>query len=222
MPVLLLLVLMLIAVPTTVLADTQFNYDGFFSRMKKSEKAEFSDITLAFLLQKQGTTEVCDIEQADITTDISSEPLTLASNGELILPYSELLNRRKALIKIRQPDTAVPCDLNFRLRSKIALDASISWASLLKLHQQFDALLQDLAGLGKYFLPPMTGVSIHFNTDVTLLQAPATLQNRIRCQSQICHVQLLPALSAEDLADPLESVTFSSAPSYLVPMLTRQ
>ena len=35
-------------------ADTVFNYDGFYARMKKSEKAEYSDITLSFLLQKTG------------------------------------------------------------------------------------------------------------------------------------------------------------------------
>ena len=43
----------LVAFSGSALADTVFNYDGFYARMKKSEKAEYSDITLAFLLQKQ-------------------------------------------------------------------------------------------------------------------------------------------------------------------------
>jgi hypothetical protein len=211
--------LVLSSLSFSVLANTQFNYDGFYARMKKSEKAEYSDITLAFLLQKQGTTAACDIDKALITTDISSEPLTLAANGELILPYSELLNNRKALIIIEQPAAATPCDLNFRLRSKMPLDAQISWAQLTKMHQQFQLLLQDLAGLGKYFLPTMNGVTLHFDKDVVLQQAPVALQSRVQCQAKACHIQILPALSAEQSA--AASLEFTAAPAYLVPLLSR-
>ena len=214
------LCLMMASLSFTALANTQFNYDGFYARMKKSEKAEYSDITLAFLLQKQGTTEACQIEQANITTDISSEPLTLAANGELILPYSELLNNRKALIVLQQPVGAAPCDLNFRLRSKMPLDANISWTQLEKMHQQFQLLLRDLAGLGKYFLPEMTGVTIHFDTDAVLKDAPTEVQSRVQCQAKACQIQLLPALVTGDASNK-PSLEFSTAPAYLVPLLTR-
>ncbi len=214
------LCLMMASLSFTTLANTQFNYDGFYARMKKSEKAEYSDITLAFLLQKQGTTEACQIERANITTDISSEPLTLAANGELILPYSELLNNRKALIVLQQPVGAVPCDLNFRLRSKMPLDANVSWAQLEKMHQQFQLLLRDLAGLGKYFLPEMSGVTIHFDTDAVLTDAPAMVQSRVQCQDKACQIQLLPALVKAD-ASQQPSLQFATTPAYLVPLLTR-
>ncbi len=215
-----ILLLAAASVSLPAIANTQFNYDGFYARMKKSEKAEYSDITLAFLLQKQGSTDACQIDKAMITTDISAEPLTLASNGELILPYSELLNNRKALIVIEQPKAAEPCDLNFRLRSKMPLDANISWAQLARMHQQFQSLLGDLAGLGKYFLPEMTGVSLHFDADTVLEHAPAALQSRVQCQTRVCQVQLLPALAAEAAAAPAP-LQFSNAPAYLVPLLTR-
>ncbi len=215
---LMLLVMTSLSLPAA--ANTQFNYDGFYARMKKSEKAEYSDITLAFLLQKQGSTDSCLINKAMITTDISAEPLTLASNGELILPYSELLNNRKALIVIEQPAAAVPCDLNFRLRSKMPLDATVSWGQLTKMHQQFQLLLRDLAGLGKYFLPEMTGLTVHFAKDAVLQHAPAALQSRVQCQGSACQIQLLPALAPEAAALTSE-LQFASAPTYLVPLLTR-
>ena len=198
-----------------VVADTQFNYDGFYSRLKKSEKVQYSDITLAFMLQQQATTLPCDVTAARITTDISDDPLTIAHNGELILPYSELLNSRKALIKLTQPAAAKPCDLNFRLRSKLPLDANIEWQQLVKMHQQFDGLLKDLAGLGKYFLPAMTGVTLMFEREVVLEAAPAALQGRIECQLLQCKVLLA------DAADLIGTIRFNQAPQTVLPLLPR-
>lgn len=196
-------------------ADTLFNYDGFYSRLKKSEKVEYSDITLAFMLQQQATTLPCEVTAARITTDISDEPLTIAQNGELILPYSELLNSRKALIKLSQPSAAKPCDLNFRLRSKLPLDAEIEWQQLVRMHQQFDGLLRDLAGLGKYFLPAMTGVTLQFEREVVLDFAPAALLNRIQCQASQCQILLA------DAAELTGKIRFNQAPQTVLPLLPR-
>ncbi|MBU2278283.1 MAG: DUF2987 domain-containing protein [Gammaproteobacteria bacterium] len=208
-------VILLLAVPMTVVADTQFNYDGFYSRLKKSEKVEYSDITLAFMLQQQATNLPCDVTAASITTDISDEPLTIASNGELVLPFSELLNGRKALIQLKQPESATACDLNFRLRSKLPLDAEIEWKQLLKMHHQFDNLLKDLAGLGKYFLPEMTGVTLQFEREVVVESAPADLAKRIHCQLLQCQVLLS---DAEALAGVIR---FNQAPHTVLPLLPR-
>lgn len=206
---------MLLTLGCPLLADTQFNYDGFYSRLKKSEKVEYSDITLAFMLQQQATHQPCEINAARITTDISDEPLTVASNGELVLPYSELLNSRKALIKLEQPPQAKACDLNFRLRSKLPLDAAIDWQQLVKMHQQFDGLLKDLAGLGKYFLPAMTGVTLQFEREVVLETAPAELASRIHCQAQQCQVML------QDAAALNGKLIFNQAPHTVLPLLPR-
>lgn len=200
---------------TPVAADTQFNYDGFYSRLKKSEKVEYSDITLAFMLQQQATTLPCDVTAARITTDISDDELTVASNGELVLPYSELLNSRKALILLQQPEGAKACDLNFRLRSKLPLDAGIDWAQLQKMHQQFDGLLKDLAGLGKYFLPEMTGVTLQFEREVVLESAPAELASRVHCKMLQCQVLLT------DAAELKGSLRFNQAPHTVLPLLPR-
>lgn len=208
--------LVVVTLLTPALADTVFNYDGFYARMKKSEKAEYSAITLAFLLQKAGATERCQIDSAAITTDISSAPLTLAANGELLLPYDELLNSRKALIQLKQQPDAVPCDLNFRLRSRLPLDKTLSLAQLHKTHQQFDGLLKDLAGLGKYFLPDMTGVTVLFSSDALVEDVSQVLLERVKCEGKQCHIDLT-GLDANTAA----SVSFNQTPDYLVPLLQR-
>lgn len=215
-PALLTLSVTLLAMCLPVQADTVFNYDGFYARMKKSEQAQYSDITLAFLLQKAGSTETCQIESAAITTDISSMPLTLAVNGELILPFDELLNSRKALIVLKQPAQAEACDLNFRLRSRLPLEPQITLSQLLKTHQQFEDLLRELAGLGKYFLPDMTGVTVLFSSEALVQEISPQLVNRVKCENKQCHIDL-SGLSATDNA----SIRFSQTPDYLVPLLQR-
>jgi hypothetical protein len=208
--------LLFLALLTPAQADTVFNYDGFYARMKKSEKPEYSDITLAFLLQTAGSAERCQIDSAAITTDISEEPLTLAANGELILPYNELLNSRKALIRLKQPPGAVPCDLNFRLRSRLPLDKTLDLAQMHKTQLQFDRLLNDLAGLGKYFLPDMIGVTALFSTDALVENVSPALLSRVKCEGKQCHIDLT-GLDTQAAA----SISFKQAPDYLVPLLQR-
>ncbi|MDF3127323.1 DUF2987 domain-containing protein [Rheinheimera sp. 1928-s] len=197
----------------SALADTVFNYDGFYSRMKKSEKVEFSDITLAFMLQKTGTNDPCVVDNAVITTDISEAPLTIANNGELILPYDELLNSRKALIVLKQPESAQSCDLNFKLRSKMPVPQQVTIAQLRKLQSQFDELLDSLAGLGKYWLPDVSGLTLHFATEVMAQSTDAAFQQQLLCEQTRCRVQL-PA----SLADSA-TVEFSKVPDHATPLL---
>lgn len=194
--------------------ESVFNYDGFYARLKKSEQAKYANVTLAFFLQQSGSKQPCQAERALMTTDISSEPLTIASNGELVLPYSELLNSRKALVRIVQPAGAAACDLNFRLRSRLPLDAQIELPQLLALRQQLSDLLADLAGLGRYFLPEMTGVTLVFAEPAQPVSVPALLADRLACTDTQCHLHL-QGLSAQQSA----SLVFAKAPLHLVPLL---
>jgi len=105
--------------------------------------------------------------------------------------------------------------LNFRLRSKLPLDAAIEWPQLIKMHQQFDGLLKDLAGLGKYFLPQMTGVTLQFEREVVLESAPAELASRVQCKMMQCQVLLT------DAAELKGSLRFNQAPHTVLPLLPR-
>lgn len=204
---------MLVAFCSSALADTVFNYDGFYARMKKSEKVEFSDITLAFMLKKTGTNDPCIVENALITTDISEAPLTIANNGELILPYDELLNSRKAQIILKQPENVDACDLNFKLRSKMPVPQLVSVAQLRKLQSQFDQMLDTLAGLGKYWLPDITGLTVHFTQEVIAQSSDAALSQQLLCEQNSCRI-FLPA----SLADTA-TVQFSKVPDHVTPLL---
>lgn len=197
----------------SALADTVFNYDGFYARMKKSEKVEFSDITLAFVLQKAGTTEVCQVDKALITTDISEAPLTIAGNGELMLPFDLMLNAQKALIVLKQPEGAIACDLNFKLRSKMPVPQQVTVAQLRKLQGQFDQLLDSLAGWGKYWLPEVSGLTVHFDSEVVAQSSDAALAQQVLCEQNRCRIFLVGSLADK------ATVQFSKVPDHSTPLL---
>lgn len=204
---------LLVAFSSSAVADTVFNYDGFYARMKKSEKVEFSDITLAFVLQKAGTSEACSVDKALITTDISEAPLTIAGNGELMLPFDLMLNAQKALIVLKQPEGADACDLNFKLRSKMPVPQQATVAELRKLQAQFEALLDSLAGWGKYWLPEVSGLTVHFASEVVAQSSDAALIQQLVCEQNRCRI-LLPA-SLSDKA----TIQFSKVPDHATPLL---
>ena len=206
------------AMPWQVHAETVFNYDGFYARMKKSEKPEYSQVTLTFILQQRGKAERCEVERAEITTDISKDALTVASNGELILPYDEVYNQRKALIRIYQKPNAAPCDLNFRLRNKMPLGNELSLGQLRTLHQQFDALLKDLAGMGKYFLPTMSGVTVQFDVEKPALSSTATVEGAVHCSQQQCQLDLS---QLHEVSNDVK-LRFLQTPTYISPFISRQ
>jgi len=206
---------LLVAFSGSAVADTVFNYDGFYARMKKSEKVEFSDITLAFVLQKAGSTDPCVVDKALITTDISEAPLTIAGNGELMLPFDEMLNVQKALIVLKQPENAAACDLNFKLRSKMPVPQQATVAQLRKIQAQFDQLLDSLAGWGKYWLPDVSGLTVHFNTEAIAESSDAAFSQQLLCEQNRCRIFLPESL------DDKATVQFSKMPDHATPLLLK-
>lgn len=201
--------LALCAVP--ILAkESVFTYDGFYARLKKSEQAQYSYVTLTFLLRQQNSEHVCVIDQAMLTTDLLSQPLTLAANGELLLPFDEQMNDNKAKIRLQQHEDAVPCDLNFRLRNKLPLSRDISLLEVRKIHQQFDLLMDEMAGIAKYMLPEIKGVTVLFSQPAQL-QTPV---DYVQCQELQCTIDLSKV--------PADGVlSFTKTPDYIVPWIPR-
>lgn len=201
---------LLIVASTVSAKETVFQYDGFYARLKKSEQATYSHVTLAFLLRQQQSDKVCDLKRASITTDLLNKPLILAANGELLLPYDQELNDNKAKIRLEQADDAITCDLNFRLRNKLPLTATIQLADVHKMHRQFKLLMDDMAGVAKYFLPTMPGVMLQFAQPV----ATTSLPDYVHCDGRNCLLDLEKTPATGELVFPV-------APDYIVPWIQR-
>lgn len=199
--------------PFTTFADTIFSYDGFFNRMKKVQKAGYHDITLTFALLRQGNAELpCQLIQLYLISDIHHQAVSIADNGELNLPYDETLKDSKAKLVIEQADNVLPCELQFRIRSRMPLTATLSLSELQHYQQQFKALMKDLSGISYRWLPPVTGISAKFAAEAELLQGNTEV---ISCQQQDCTLYLDKlAVAGENM-----NWVFRQAPLYLYPYI---
>ncbi len=198
---------------TVAAADIVLGYDGFYSRMKRAQQPEFSDVTLAFVLHQQGSDEVCRPIQLYLQSDIHHVSLSMAGNGEINLPYDEALKDSKPKLVIEQADNVQPCELKFLIRSRMLLDKTVTGHQLQHYQQQFTGLINKLAGMSRYWMPAVTGVRLEFSAESgqPVLSEPA-LEAFTRCQQSHCVIELkdLPAQAQWQ---------FSRAPVYLTPFL---
>lgn len=204
-----------------VAADTVFSYDGFYSRMKKAYKADYNDITMAFVLRKQGTADACDVIRVYLKSDIHFQDVSMAEGGEINLPYDEALKDSKANLIIEQADNVSACDLQFRIRSRMPLTANISVAQLKHYQQQFASLMSDLAGMGRYWMPAVSGVGLEFRQTQTMpVLSEQVLHEITDCEQQRCVIALDKLkLSQEQWAEA--HWQFEQAPTFVVPYIER-
>lgn len=209
----LMLLLLVLSAPAS--ADLLLNYNGFYNRMKKLQQPEYSDITLAFALTGTRTGQACKYYSLGLKSDRHDIALELAGNGEINLPYDEALKDSNAILEVLQADNAEPCQVQFRLRSRMRLANDLSLAQLQHYRSQFDALLDDMAGLSKYWLPDVTGVIVEFADDVTMPQLDAATLAVTQCQAKRCLVHLNSKLPEDS------RWLFNQRPSYLLPLINR-
>lgn len=208
----LLLLALLIAAPVS--ADLLLNYNGFYSRMKKLQQPEYSDITLAFALTGERTGNTCQFYRIKLVSDRHNLTLDTAANGEISLPYDEALKNSNAVLQVLQADNVEPCQVQFRLRSRMRLPAQLSLSQLTHYRSQFDRLLDDMAGLGKYWLPPLSGVIVEFAEDVVMPDLTPAQQAVTQCSARRCTIVLDEKLPADS------QWPFNQRPAYLLPFIS--
>jgi hypothetical protein len=208
----LLLLALLIAAPVS--ADLLLNYNGFYSRMTTLQQPEYSDITLAFALTGERTGNACQFYRIQLVSDRHNLTLDTAANGEISLPYDEALKNSNAVLQVLQADNVEPCQVQFRLRSRMRLPAQLSLSLLTHYRSQFDLLLDDMAGLGKYWLPPVSGVIVEFAEDVAMPDLTPAQQAVTQCSAKRCTILLKSGLPADS------QWRFNQRPSYLLPFIS--
>ncbi|MBU1309526.1 MAG: DUF2987 domain-containing protein [Gammaproteobacteria bacterium] len=206
----LLMLLTLLAMPAY--ADLQLHYNGFYGRMKKLQQPEYSDITLAFALIGERSGQPCRFYSLKLLSDQHDISLDTAGNGEISLPYDEALKNSNALLQVYQADNAEPCQVQFRLRSRMRLPMTLDYATLAHYQQQFDVLLDDMAGLGKYWLPEVAGVIVQLADDDTPTLDPEAKRMTV-CEKDRCEIRL------DDAAAMSGHWQFSRRPLYLLPLI---
>ncbi|MEH8020853.1 MULTISPECIES: DUF2987 domain-containing protein [Rheinheimera] len=208
----LLSLLLLLATPVS--ADLMMNYNGFYARMKKLQQPEYSDITLAFALIGERSGQPCRFYSLKLVSDRHDIALDIAGNGEISLPYDEALKDSNAILTVLQADNAEPCQIQFKLRSRMRLNTSLELATVQHYQRQFTLLLDDMAGFSKRWLPAVEGVIVEFAEDTTTPQMPITAADVTRCDARRCYIRLTtPLLPAAT------NWQFNQRPQYILPLI---
>jgi hypothetical protein len=208
-----LMTLVFFAAPVS--ADLLLNYNGFFGRMKTLQQPGYSDITLAFALTETGSSTPCQFYRLRLVSPEHDIPLDIAANGEISLPYDETLKHSNALLEVLQADNVPPCQVEFRLRSRLRLAKELPLNQLQHFRRQFNTVLHDLAGISKYWLPEVNGVIAVFNQPPDVLPLSEAAANAIQCQGLRCTVWLDNTLPEDSRWQ------FSQRPAYLLPLMQR-
>jgi hypothetical protein len=206
-----LLLLLIFTAPTA--ADVLLNYNGFYGRMKKLQLPEYSDITLAFALVGEQSGRACQFYSIKLISQEHNIILDVAQNGEISLPYDESLKNSNAMLEVLQADNTEPCQLQFRLRSRMRLSADVDLDTLIHFRRQFELLLDDIAGFSKYWLPDVVGVIAEFDADVSSPQLQGGAAAVTHCSAKRCQIQLTEPLAADS------RWLFSQRPNYLLPLM---
>lgn len=208
-----LLFLALLTLSFTAQADLHLAYNGFYARMKKVQQPQYSDVTLTFALQGITTAEPCRYYSLKLVSDIHDLTLDTAANGEINLPYDEALKNSNAILQLLQADNAEACQVQFRLRSKMRLPLIVDNSMLEHYRTQFDALLDDMAGLGRYWLPEVKGVVVQLHSQDTLSDMNDAAKAVTTCQQQRCTIDL------SQLKSEVANWQFSQRPQYVQPLI---
>jgi hypothetical protein len=196
-----------------VSADLLLNYNSFYQRMKKLQQPQYSDITLAFALTGERSGQACKYYGLGLKSDQHDIALDIAGNGEISLPYDEALKDSNAILQVLLADNAEPCQVQFRLRSRMRLATELTLQDAQHYRSQFDLLLDDMAGVSKYWLPDVAGVIAEFADTVTPPQMTSAAAAVTQCSEKRCIIRLSTDLAADT------NWQFSQRPLYLLPLI---
>ncbi|HSG52481.1 MAG TPA: DUF2987 domain-containing protein [Rheinheimera sp.] len=205
------ILLLIVSIPAN--ADLVLNYNGFYNRIKKLQQPQYSDLTLAFALVQVNSEQACQFYSLKLVSQEHDIDLNL-TDDEISLPYDETLKNANTMLQVLQADNAAPCQLEMRLRSRMRLPATLNFKQLSHYRNQFDVLLDDMAGVSKYWLPEVTGVIAEFNSEPVLDDAGAEVIAATTCEGTRCQIRL--ASLSEDATWP-----FNQRPRFLLPLIEK-
>ncbi|WP_018690614.1 DUF2987 domain-containing protein [Algicola sagamiensis] len=184
-----MLVLVALMVPTASLyaKPVYLGYDGFYDRLKVSNKKDYPDVRIGFYLIDEDTRQPCHIKEGSIQTEKSSQPLVVGEESEMLVPFDKQLDKDKAMIIV---ETEQYCVLKMQIEAQGQHGKRVSAEQLKRIQSQMADILDDLSGfIASFFTPDVTGVRLVF------AKKEHSKQAGIQCDGMKCSV------NAEQLAN---------------------
>ena len=154
--------------PTQLMAETLgVQYSSFYSHVKKLNDPETDALRFAFGFKHIAKNRLCHISSAKIVTQKQTLPLTVENNSRFTVPTDKILKMAKAQVVIELDDQANQCDMSVQLETlPHYLKKQYSHEDLALLFEQYQAFFDEMGGFLSFMMPSVTGLLVHFDTDV--------------------------------------------------------
>ncbi|WP_133406787.1 DUF2987 domain-containing protein [Parashewanella tropica] len=157
--------------------EISLEYKGFYDRLKRVNKNDYSLITIAFYVPNS---QDCKILSGKIATEKKTYPLVYTHDQQLLLPYDEKLKSNRALIQLELAGDSSKCGIQMQIASKTK-QKHYTGTSLKQMYNEMDDLYADLQGFPmKYFSKGITGITFKFNsaTSVKINDKPQEIKDK--------------------------------------------
>lgn len=187
------------------------NYDGFFDRIAKLDKPEFSTVKLAFYLKLKSNGSICPVESVDLKTKLKSRTVYFDEWAEILIPYDKQLDLDKAQLVINK-QTKSECVMDMRIEAVANYGKEINPKSLSQLSNTFDLALKEQAGMMSFLMPDVEGITVISKEDLTILN----INNEVGdCNGNRC------TITNNQLNKLKEDLIFSSRPHRIIPYIAK-
>lgn len=170
-------------------ADLTLTYDSFYRHLKKVNKDDMDQLTMAFGFTKQNTTAVCAINEVKIRTPKVDIPIAIDEQNRFELPIERALNQAKAEVDIKFNDDDIhECFVSIQLRVRSQLyRTQLQSSDLVVYLEQFDEFFSNAGSFFSFLLPKPTGLVIQFENNESMLKATegADLTGMIKEESRL-------------------------------------
>lgn len=154
-------------------APLKLDYSLFFGYMKTLYKLDYEHVTTAFYLRDKQSQNACLIKDAYLVVDQKRDPIKVGIQGRL-LPFISQQHRKDGAdieVELLPGQENYKCDLQVTIMAKEAELAQLSYSKIALISAELEGILKKNAGMiGKYFLPPFSGVRLQLSKPLSELQ----------------------------------------------------
>ena len=204
---------LLLTVNSAFSAPLKLDYSLFFGYMKTLYKLDYEHVTIAFYLRDKQSQNACLIKDAYLVVDQKRDPIKVGIQGRL-LPFISQQHRKDGAdieVELLPGQENYKCDLQVTIMAKETELAQLSYSRLALISAELEGILKKNAGMiGKYFLPPFSGVRLQLTKPLSESQL-SSLPQQFRVGEDgdllISNAFLKTAIAEQNLALSVARIT---------------
>jgi hypothetical protein len=149
----------------TAKAETlEVDYKSFYSHVNKLKGEDTEALQFAFGFLNIRSGELCQIEEAHISTQKQQLPLQVSKENRFTVPSDKILRLAKAKVIIELQEAANICDMSVQLETKPEyLSIEYSRTELQYLFDQYTAFFEEMGGLLSFMMPKVIGLKFYLD-----------------------------------------------------------